>query len=207
MRPRLGLVALLAFLTSSAHAADHRLDVTFWGSFVAPTGTNVVNEASNVKLDFHAGGGVGLSATCHFTEALRLELGGAFWRTHGELRFANTAAADFGHLDVFPIFGLVQYHLVSGPVTPYVGVGAAYVILENLHSPDLDTLGSGVVTLDNKVAFVAQIGASANIFSTTSIVLDARYLPLSADSTAASGGTLGLRLNPLVVSLGLRAAF
>ena len=113
MRSRLLVVALLALSTFSAHAADHRLDVTFWGSFVAPTGSNVVNEASNVKLDFHAGGGVGLSATCHFTEALRLELGGSFWRTHGELRFANTAAADLGHLHAFPNFGLVQYHLVS----------------------------------------------------------------------------------------------
>lgn len=207
MRPKLGVVALLALLAFPANAAEHRLDVTFWGSFVAPTGSNVVNEASNVKLDFHAGGGVGLSATCHFTDALRLELGGAFWRSHGELRLANTAAADLGHLHAFPIFGLLQYHLVSGPVTPYVGVGAAYVILENLHSGDLDTLGSGVVTLDNKVAFVAQIGASANVFSTTSIVLDARYIPLSSDSTAASGGTFGLRLNPLVVSMGLRAAF
>src|SRR5206468_1445181 len=53
--------------------------------------------------------------------------------------------ADLGHAQIYPIMAVLQWHpMEHGLLRPYIGVGAAHIILKNINNRVAGTAISGV---------------------------------------------------------------
>lgn len=104
------------------------------------------------------------------------------------------------------VVGTVQWHAARrGRLWPYVGVGVAYVMADDLHSDDLDLVGIGKVKVDSKVTWAAQAGLDIGIGERYAIGVDAKYLAYKPESRGEGDEeTQALDLNPLVFSAGFK---
>jgi len=206
MRRLLALVALAALCLSASAYAQARVEMTALGTFVSLSGTNRVD--TDVAFDIHNGAGGGLFLGASFGP-LTVEAGAFFLRAQGNIQYQNTTGIDLDNIDLIPIMLVARFHPLAGQfVDPYIGVGGAYVIGQNLHSNDLDVSGVGVIDVESKAAFVGNIGLGIKIANSVYFVVDGRYMPLKLDTKPKAGGsTFELTLNPLLVSGGFRVKF
>jgi outer membrane protein len=96
----------------------------------------------------------------------------------------------------------LQYHLLeSARFRPYVGAGANYTNFYR-KSGGLSTLD-----LDHSFGWAAQVGTDVMLTGRTSVNVDAKYVNIETD--VKSGGTTAyhLKINPILLGLGLGYRF
>jgi outer membrane protein W len=206
MRRLFTLVALVALSLSATAFSQQRIEGTALGTFVSLSGTNRVD--ADVAFDLGSGAGGGVALGVDFGK-LDVELSAFFLRGQGELQYQGTRGVSLGHVDLIPIMVVASFHPLSGQgFDPWIGVGGAYVIGQNLRSSDLDDAGIGPVDVQSKAAFVGNVGVAFQLSPSVAFVLDGRYIPLKLDTAPKSGGSsFELELNPLLISAGFRAKF
>jgi len=185
------VIALIA-LPLSAQSND----VGLWVS------TAQLKDSSGLSFDNADGFGVSLN---HFwTVSLSTEIGATWLRADTAIDIAGARALDAGRLKILPITANVQWHFARGSLfSPYIGAGVAYVSSDDLSSNDLNLAGVGRVKIDDKASWDANAGMNFGIGRSFAIAADAKYINYEPDATAA-GTTEKLKLNPLVVSVGVR---
>jgi len=206
MRRLFALAALVTVSLSATAFAQQRIEGTAFGSFVSLSGTNRVD--NDVAFDFGSGVGGGVALGVAFGK-LDVEMSAFFLRGEGELQYQGQRGVGLRHVDLIPIMLVASFHPLAGQTfDPWIGVGGAYVIGQNLHSDDLDATGIGVIDVESKLAFVANVGVAFQLGPSVAFVLDGRYIPLKLDTAPKTGGSsLELELNPLVISGGFRVRF
>ena len=114
-------------------------------------------------------------------------------------------------IDMVPITGIVQFHLMpNGIIDPYIGGGAAYVLFEDAENIGLDDLDR--IDLKDDVGFVVNAGVGIRLGSRFGIVLDGKYVPIEADATAINLGDTEendtrVDISPIIISAGLQLRF
>lgn len=206
LKTALALSLVLVALPLAA-GDERKCELSAWGSYVSVKET-AVDDAFGVAIEFDHGAGFGIAGASRVAGPVAVEIGASFLRNAGAITVQGQAGIDLGTLDMVPIHVAVQLHPLKGSFDPYLGVGGAYVIFQNLHSRDMDAAGIGVVTLKNKVAFRANAGFAFFASERFGIAADVAYMPLKPESEGvASGQTLDLKLDPIVVSAGIKLRF
>jgi len=119
---------------------------------------------------------------------------------------------DLGSTRVMPVTAVFELH--SGPrgkLDFHIGAGASYVTFEKLEdNAQLTLLGVRSIEFHNKVAPVADAGASWRIGSRWAINADAKWTDIKTDTSAtyldgtSEGATLNLRQVTLGAGLSMR---
>lgn len=206
MRRLLALAPLVALSLAALPAQAQKIEATALGTFFMQNGTNRVD--ADVAFDFSNGGGGGLLVGVNLGK-LGVEAGAFFLRTSGSIQFQGSTGVGLDKVDLIPLMLVARFHPLSeGSFDPWVGAGGAYVIGQNLHSADLDAAGFGVIDVESKAAFVLNAGVGFKIAKNVTAVVDGRYMPLKLDTTPMAGGTtFELKMDPLLVSAGVRLSF
>jgi outer membrane protein W len=156
---------------------------------------------------FDNGGGAGAGFNFWFSDRMSLETKVAGIISHLRVRQTGSdfiANADLGNAQVYPITAIVQWHpMEHGTLRPYLGVGAAHIILRNI-----ERRGFGV-TFDDPTGLVVDGGLRLRLSSRWSAYGDVRYVTIETKSTASftNGGSVELDVRPLIAAFGIAYRF
>lgn len=197
---RLSLVATVVVLSALPLAAQSN-DLAVWGSYSSVVETN----AGGTTIKFDEGTGAGVSLNHFWTERLSTEVS-AFALSHdGALRINGQRALDLRSLDLRPITLVGQWHIRrAARISPYLGIGASYVMADDLESSDLDAAGIGKVEVDSGTGLALNAGFDIRINPRFTAAIDVKHVRYRPDSKARGGVPVELKLNPVLVSAGLR---
>ncbi len=192
------IVTLAVALTALPLAAQSN-DIGLWFSMAQ------VKDSAGLTFDDAKGDGISFN---HFWGgSLSTELTVHSLRSKAGVDVGGTRALSAGKLKMRPIIANVQWHLLRGSMfSPYVGAGLAYVTTSDLSSKDFDLAGIGRVKIDNKATWNANAGVNIGIGRSFAVAVDGKYIALEPDATAA-GSSEKLKLNPLVISAGVKLRF
>ncbi len=192
-------IVILAIALTALPLAAQSNDIGLWFSMaqVKDTGGLNFDDAKGDAISFNHfwGGSLSTEFTVH---SLRSKAG---------VDVDGTRVLSAGKLKMRPITANVQWHLLRGSmVSPYVGAGLAYVTTSDLSSNDFDQAGIGRVKIDNTTTWNANAGVNIGIGRSFAVAVDGKYIALEPDATAA-GSSEKLKLNPLVISAGVKLRF
>ena len=205
---RFAAVLALLVLAGAAEAQRAPFELTAWGTFTHFSGTTATDSfGTQVRLGDSFRPGVSFNVPVG--SLLSVEAGAFFLKSRGALTYRGQEIASMGSATITPLTLLVQFHPARrGPVDPYVGVGGAYTVFGTFDGADLSTLGVGPVSVADTFSFAACAGVRFALSDAVGLTIDARYLHLRPDSTAATtGGKLELDLRPILASAGLSLRF
>jgi outer membrane protein len=205
-------VAVLLALSLSAPAIAQSRFFVLTGSVVwaDPSGDGTFeNLPTTGDLQFDNATGWGVDADIFFGDRLSVDFGASVTELESTLDPAPPGGAG-GGVDMIPITGIVRFHLLPNAVVdPYIGGGAAYVLLEE---SDDGISGLDSLDFDDDVGFVVNAGVGIKLGSRFGLNVDAKYVPLESNATAVivggGGETEGkVDISPFIVSAGLSLRF
>lgn len=200
----------ILILVSSVPASAQGVDWTGWVSWAELGSTDLEDPEFDVNLEFESSVGFGISANWFWWDRFSIELAAMALEPEAEVTVGGfDQELDFGRLDMMPITLTFQAHLnPDARFDPYIGLGAAYVMVDGLASDDLRELGTEEVEVDDEFTFLVNAGVGISISPNFGITIDARYIPLEPVARAVDDPEeLDLELNPLIISAGLRWRF
>jgi outer membrane protein W len=198
MRIHCVVVLVLALCALPVMAQSN--DVALWYSSARLGDT--VSATNGLRIDDATGYGASFN---HFwTSSISTELS-AFWlRSDTGIDIAGSHVLDTGNLELRPINLDAQWHFARGSmISPYIGAGVTRVGAADLTNLDLDLAGIGKVKLDNSFTYNGNAGINLNFGHSLSFAADAKYIKWEPDAKS-DVGTEKLKLNPLLLSAGLR---
>jgi len=201
----------IAFLLATALplAAQRRVDLIFDAEGVRRTGSTDNFEPSTIQFrpDFHTGGGIGGGVNWFFSDRMSLEVKVAALESRVKVKAFGTdsvATIDLGDANIYPITAIVQWHMTEhGAIRPYLGAGAAHIILRNIN----DNSGLiGGVKFDDPTGLVVDGGLEWRLSPRWGLTGDARYVAIETNSHAtftAPNTTVRMHVKPLIASFGV----
>jgi len=209
---KLFLIVAAAFLFAAPLIAQRRVDLIVDVEGVRRTGhTTMFEPVTRLDPTFSTGGGVGGGFNWFFTDRVSLEAKVAGMESHLRIRTIVSdfvGVADLGYAQIYPITAILQWHMSEhGAVRPYLGVGAAHIILKNINRQSGTIAG---VRFTDPTGVVADGGLEVHVSHRWSIFGDARYIPVETSSRARFTGTTNsveLNVRPLIVSTGIAYHF
>jgi outer membrane protein W len=202
-------VALLFVFAAAPLSAQQARDIRI-GVFYSQVDMQGDNDfGDGFVTEFDDGSGYGAAVSIPFGRFLSVE-GAVFTvRTDATLLFEETAAFDLGTFNLTPVSVGAQFHILGGSrIDPYVGAGGAYVLGDDLLSPDLEAAGLGRIDLEDELGYYINAGVALQITEGFGIVVDGRqyqYEPTSRSSV--TGVEQELEITPRVLSAGVRLRF
>jgi len=205
----------IAFLTAMALplAAQRRVDLIIDAEGVRRTGSTTHFEPGTVQFqpEFHTGGGIGGGVNWFFSDRVSLELKVAALESHLNMKAFGSdtvATIDLGDANIYPITAIVQWHMTEhGSIRPYLGAGAAHIILRNINR---QTGPIGGVDFDDPTGLVVDGGLEWRLSPRWSLTGDARYVPIETTAKATLIGpstTVRMHVKPLIVGFGVAYHF
>lgn len=200
--------AILLFALFSLPAAAQS-DVTLWLTTQSNESGGRFSPEEDVRVRFDSGSGFGAGFSRMLWQHVSGEIAVFKTSSSANVREGSANVADLGDIDLTPITASLRYHFRPGQtVDVYVGGGLAYVGVDDLDSPDLRTIGSAPVRLDNKTTASLGGGLLISFGKRWGVALDARYIPLEISGHIPDEtGTVKVDMNPLLVSGGVRLRF
>ena len=192
------IVALAIAFTALPLAAQSN-DIGLWFS------TAQMKDTSGFTFDDAKGDGISFN---HFWRGpLSTEFTIHSLSSKAGVDIAGTRALSAGKLKLRPITANVQWHLLRGTMfSPYFGAGIAYVTRSDLSSSDLDLAGIGSVKIGNKATWDANAGLNIGLGRSFAVAVDGKYIAYEPEAKA-NGNSEKLKLNPLVISAGVKLRF
>lgn len=199
---------LLTFVVAANAAAQRRVELIVDAEGVHRTGTTEIepNQVSYVpRFDNGGGAGIGLAWFVSGRVAFEVKVAGLA----SELTIRRTGSdfitvGELGYAQIYPVTALVQWHPIDGgSFRPYLGIGAAHVILRNIEKSAGGVTG---VEFDDPTGLVVNAGLRIPFSSRWSVSADARYVPVEThDRTRFTGttSTAEVGVRPLIVAVGL----
>ena len=203
----LSLLMLFAALPLLAQdSGGRKKQLTVWASKVEVDETDFEDDFAT---DYDSDTSFGVSANMYFTPHFSAEVSVFSLRSQAQLLLDGGAPLDLGHADLTPVTLGAQFHVLGNSrFDPYIGAGAAYVIADDFHSADLESVGLGSIEIDNKASYYLNAGVAIEIVRGLGIALDARKIHFDTTSrSTVTGVEQDLDLSPLVISGGLRFRF
>ncbi len=201
MRSGFPLALVLAFLAGPLFAQSNDIGVWVSSAHLSTTST----DGSDVK--FSSGHGYSASYNHFWSGHFSTDFAYADLRNNGHIRVDGENVLDLGRLTTKVATGIAQWHFSrSGFLDPYLGAGAAYVKAGTLNSTDLAQSPIGSVAIEKKWGWAANAGVNVNFSHSLALAIDGKYVPYKPNSTSA-GSSLKLKLNPTILSVGVRFRF
>lgn len=179
-----------------------------------------VHRSSDVEIEpnrvsyvprFDNGGGAGIGVAWFVSGRVALEFKAAGLASQLTIRRTGSdfiTVGELGYAQIYPISAIVQWHPVDGgSFRPYLGIGAAYVILRNIEKSAAGVTG---VEFDDPTGLVINAGLRIPFSSRWSLNGDVRYVPVETSGRArfsGTGATAGIHVKPLIVGAGLAYRF
>jgi outer membrane protein len=210
------IAATLLLLAAPLFAQQRRLDLFFDLEGVRRTGRNTQFTPNVVRLDptFSTGGGIGGGVDWFFTNRLSLEAKVAAMAAHVHLRAIGSdtvAVADLGYAQIYPISVLLQWHMSEhGAIRPYLGAGAAHIILRNVSRRIGSSTTATAIHFEDPNGLVLDGGLTLTLGRRWNLYGDVRYIPIETRSRATFPGTASaanISVRPVIVSAGLSYGF
>jgi outer membrane protein len=213
---RIALVLALTLVAAvPALAQNHRaFDLSAYAAWVdtSSEGTFDLNDPNDpVGINFDPTIGYGVSANIFFGNHLSTEF--AITRVENDVTFRRRAVNASGDgVEMMPITGTLQWHFApTGTIDPYIGAGAAYVLIDDVDRPsELNNLDFESIDFDDDIGLVLNAGLGIRLGERFGLYLDGKYVPLEASATARR--TVGAQdttfdINPVILSAGLSLRF
>jgi len=192
-------------------AQSRAFDLTGSVVWADPSGDGSFDDlATPQDIDFDSSMGWGLDADIFLGDRLSLDIAASKTELEPSLTPIGGIAATGGDIDMIPITGIIRFHFVpNGVVDPYIGGGAAYVLLEDA---DEGLSGLDSIDFDDDVGFVVNAGLGIRLGSRWGLNVDAKYVPLETNATATVIGGTGesegkIDISPIIVSAGVSLRF
>jgi outer membrane protein len=215
MQRAVPITLLLLLITAFPMSAQSRaFDLT--GNVVwldtSSEGTFDDTTANPVDVNFDGTVGYGLAANIFFGERLSTEF--AISRVNTDVNIRQRAVNNGGdtEAEMMPITAVLQFHFApNGTFDPYVGAGAAYVLIDDVDAPDeLNNIDFERLDFDDDVGLALNAGVGIRVTNNFGITLDAKYVPLESSARAVRtvGDTdLSFDINPVILSAGVSLRF
>lgn len=165
-----------------------------------------------VDVNFDGTVGYGLAANIFFGERISTEF--AISRVNTDVNIRQRAVNNAGdtEAEMMPITAVLQFHFApNGTFDPYVGAGAAYMLIDDVDAPDeLNNIDFERLDFDDDVGLALNAGLGIRLSDNFGITVDAKYVPLesSARAVRTAGDTdVTFDINPVILSAGLSLRF
>ena len=137
-----------------------------------------------------------------FTKNIAAELVLTYPQQH-DVELNGSKIGTFKHL---PPTLLAQYHfLPAGVIRPYVGVGANMTLISDV---DIRVANVGALDLESSsVGAAAQIGADIKLMPGKFLNVDVKKVMIGSDVTLGSSKVSAVKVDPILVSIGLGIRF
>lgn len=203
----LKIMLLLVLVAALPALAQAPVDINVFASWVEAQGDTVFEEGTETR--FESGDGFGVSINWFWGRNLSTELSASALTMDAGLDFDGSPLVDLGSIDLTPISLTLQYHFARDSVIdPYLGVGAVWVMAEDLESADLDLLGLGPIEVDDEFGYLVNAGLGVRLTQMLGLYLDAKYMPLEIATRAAGDDfDVDVEIDPMIISAGLRIRF
>lgn len=208
MKPfAVAVTMLLVFAAAPLVAQDRNIQLNVFVSQAEMEGDN--DFGTGFVTEFDEGNGFGGSVNVFLGRLFAVEGAVFAVRSDAGLLFEDEAAFELGTLNMTMFNAGVQLHPFGGRrFDPYIGAGAAYIIGDDFHSPDLDLVGIGRVELENDFTYYYGAGLGIQISEGFGIVVDGRWIPYEPSSRSViTGVEQDLEISPRILSAGIRLRF
>ena len=204
---------LLLLMAVPMSAQDRAFDLTGYASWVDTSSEGTLDETTSNPVDINFDGtlGYGIAANIFFG---RLSTEFAIVRVESDVSVRQRAVNNAGdtQAEMMPITAVLQFHLApNGRFDPYVGAGAAYVLIDDVDAPDeLSNLDFESLDFDDDVGLALNAGVGIKLTDNFGITLDAKYVPLESSARAVRPGDAAdvkFDINPVILSGGLSLRF
>ncbi|HEV8657363.1 MAG TPA: OmpW family outer membrane protein [Thermoanaerobaculia bacterium] len=179
-----------------------------FGLWLAGSRLGTTTEADG-RVKFDNGRGWGMSLNRFWTSQISTELSWTTTSSDGRVDFAGGESLNLGSLDLQAAALVGQWHFArNARISPYLGGGVAHISADDLTSDDLRNAGVAAVSIDDEWAWCANAGVNVSVTKQLSLTVDAKYSRYEPDSAAAGDvEPVKLKLNPVVIAVGMRARF
>lgn len=209
MKPVVIAITLLVAFAALPLAAqqDRAVDLTIFATSADVQGSTRFSDTFDTE--FESGEGFGLSADIFMTKHFSTEIAAFAFSSDAALTIPDVAPLSLGSVDMTPVMAGVRFHLLGqSRFDPYIGVGAAYVMADDLESAELNAVGVGAIDLENELTYYVNAGLGFQITNWFGLVADGRYIPYEPSSkSAVTGVEEDLDLTTLLLSAGVRFRF
>lgn len=187
--------------------AQRDTTITIYASQVEMQGENEFD--TGVTSEFEDGQALGASVNFHVARIFSVEAAAFGIRSDAGLLIDGAPAVDLGSVNLTPITLGVQLHPFGrARFDPYIGAGGAYVLTDELQTPDLDAVGLGRIEVDDEATYYLNAGIGVQITEGFGIVLDGRYIPYEPTTrSSVTGIEQEIEFSPRMLSLGVRLRF
>jgi len=204
------LVALAALPVFAQRGVDLLLDV----EGVRRTGkTEIPIGSQEITPEFTNGWGAGAGFNVWLSDRMSIEAKASGFRSRLHV---TTVGSDFvGHLDlghaqIYPIMVALQWHpMEHGMMRPYIGVGAAHIILKNVNE-EIGNSGATGIEFSDPTGLMLDAGLRIHISNKWDAFGDIRYVPVETrgDTTfPGTNATVRLEVKPLIAAFGVAYRF
>jgi outer membrane protein len=208
------LVLLLILVAAVPMSAQSRaFDLTGYVSWVdtSSEGTFDDTTANPVDVNFDGSMGYGVAANIFFGDRISTEF--AIVRVNTDVGFRQRAVANADtQAEMMPITAVLQFHLApNGRFDPYIGAGAAYVLIDDVDTPEeLNNIDFERLDFKEDVGLALNAGLGIRLGNNFGLTLDAKYVPLESSATAVrttGSQDVDFEINPVILSAGLSLRF
>jgi len=201
-------------VTAPCALAQHGVDLLLDAEGVRRTGTTKsLTVGQEFTPDFSNGWGAGAGLNVWLSDRLSLEAKASGFRSRLRVTTRGSdfvSQADLGHAQIYPIMAVLQWHPVEhGMLRPYLGAGAAHIILKNVN----EKLGSTPVTgieFSDPTGLLLDAGLRLHISNKWDAFGDVRYVPVETRGSTRFTGTnaaVRLQVKPLIAGFGVAYRF
>jgi outer membrane protein W len=208
-------LAVLIFITVPMSAQNRNFDLTGYAAWVDSSSEGTFGSngtvADDINVNFDGTLGLGIAANVFFGNRISTEF--AIVRVSSDLRFRQRAVQNANsQAEMMPITAVLQFHLApNGRFDPYIGAGAAYVLINDVDTPDeLNNIDFESIDFQDDVGLALNAGLGIRLTNNLAITLDGKYVPLESSATAVRGGSnqdVRFDINPVILSAGLSLRF
>lgn len=206
------LLLLIAAVPLSAQ--DRAFDLTGYASWVDTSSEGTLDESTANPVDINFDGTLGYGIAANIFWGGRLSTEFAIVRVETDVSVRQRAVNNAGdtQAEMMPITAVLQFHLApNGRFDPYVGAGAAYVLIDDVDAPgELSNLDFESLDFDDDVGLALNAGLGVKLTDNFGLTFDAKYVPLESSATAVrTGGATDVKfdINPVILSAGLSLRF
>jgi len=208
-------LAVLLLSAAPLSAQSRSFDLTGYASWVDTSSEGTFDDTTSNPVDINFDGtlGYGVAANIFFGDHISTEF--AIVRVNSDVSFRRRVVGSTNgnsEAEMMPITGVLQFHLApNGRFDPYIGAGAAYVLIDDVDTPsELNNLDFEKLDFKDDVGLALNAGLGIRLTNNLGLTLDAKYVPLESSARAArttGEETIKFDINPVILSAGLSLRF
>jgi outer membrane protein W len=205
---------LLAAVIAPTALAQRTLELIVDAEGVRRTGkTRSEIGVQELRPTFGTGWGIGGGLNLWLSDRVSVEgkVAGFLSRLNVQTRGSDFVVnAQLGHAQIYPLMAVVQWHPVEhGAMRPYIGIGAAHVILRNVKE-QIGSSGASGIRFHDPTGLLLDAGLRIAMSKRWSLSGDVRYVPVETRGRTELTGTAAsarFEMKPLIVGFGTAYRF